>query len=144
MKYLTLILWILVVIPTYSQGKSEVKRALFQMRAAMLDEDESMLRELTSTDLTYGHSSGVIENQEQFLGVFASGNTDYQNWDIYDLEITSPKSDMALVRHKVRADIQSNGTSNHLELGLLMVWVKEKGQWRLLARQAFRLPQPTT
>ena len=110
------------------------------MRAAMLDEDESMLRELTSTDLTYGHSSGVIENQEQFLGVFASGNTDYQNWDIYDLEITFPKSDLALIRHKVNADINSN----HLELGLLMVWTKEKGQWKLLARQAFRLPQPTT
>ena len=144
MKYLTLILWILAVIPTYAQSESEVKTALFQMRSAMLDEDESTLRELTSEHLTYGHSSGVIETQEQFLGVFASGNTDYQNWDIYELEISLPKSDMALVRHKVKADIQSNGNTNHLELGLLMVWVKEKGQWRLLARQAFRLPQPTT
>ena len=140
MKYLTLILWILVVIPTYAQSESDVKTALFQMRSAMLDEDEPTLRALTSEHLTYGHSSGVIETQEQFLAVFASGKTDYQNWDIYDLEITFPKSDLALIRHKVNADINSN----HLELGLLMVWTKEKGQWKLLARQAFRLPQPTT
>mgnify|MGYP006186748763 FL=1 len=140
MKYLSLILWILVVIPTYAQSESDVKTALFQMRSAMLDEDEPTLRALTSEHLTYGHSSGVIETQEQFLAVFASGKTDYQNWDIYDLEITFPKSDLALIRHKVKADINSN----HLELGLLMVWTKEKGQWKLLARQAFRLPQPTT
>ena len=140
MKYLSLILWILVVIPTYAQSESDVKTALFQMRSAMLDEDEPTLRALTSEHLTYGHSSGVIETQEQFLAVFASGKTDYQNWDIYDLEITFPKSDLGLIRHKVNADINSN----HLELGLLMVWTKEKGQWKLLARQAFRLPQPTT
>jgi hypothetical protein len=140
MKYLSLILWILVVISTYAQSESDVKTALFQMRSAMLDEDEPTLRALTSEHLTYGHSSGVIETQEQFLAVFASGKTDYQNWDIYDLEITFPKSDLALIRHKVNADINSN----HLELGLLMVWTKEKGQWKLLARQAFRLPQPTT
>lgn len=144
MKHLTLILWVLVVIPSYAQIESEVKTALFQMRSAMLEEDENVLRELTSADLSYGHSSGVIENQEEFLAVFASGKTDYQNWDIYELEISFPKSDLALVRHKVKADIASNGNSSHLELGLMMVWIKEKGEWKLLARQAFRLPQQTS
>jgi hypothetical protein len=107
----------------------------------MLEENVDALRQLTSTQLDYGHSSGLIENQEEFLAVFASKKTDYQSWDISELEISMVKNDLAIVRHKVQASIVSNGNTNTLNIGLMMVWTKEKGMWKLLARQAFRLPQ---
>jgi hypothetical protein len=124
-----------------AQTNDDIKEAVFQLGKAMLDENVEALRALTSTQLNYGHSSGAIENQEQFLAVFASKNSDYQTWDIYDLEISQPQKNLALVRHKVKGSIVSNGTTNNLQIGLLMVWTKEKGSWKLLARQAYRLPQ---
>lgn len=140
MKAFLFSLVFLCSIQGFAQNDTEIKEAVFQLRAAMLEENVEALRALTSTHLDYGHSSGSIENQEEFLAVFASKKSDYQTWDIYDLEISLPHKDMALVRHKVNGTIVSNGTTNTLAIGLLMVWTREKGTWKLLARQAYRLP----
>lgn len=143
MKAILIYFLLLLSIPAFSQSDTEIKEAVFQLRLAMLDENVEALRQLTSVNLDYGHSSGVIENQEEFLAVFASKKTDYQTWDISDLEISMPQKDLAIVRHNVKASIVSNGNTNTLNIGLMMIWTREKGMWKLLARQAFRLPQPS-
>ena len=141
MKPFLITLFLFISLSGFAQTESEVKDAVMQLGAAMLEENVDKLKALTSANLNYGHSSGAIENQEQFLAVFASKNSDYQTWDIYDLEISQPQKNLAIVRHKVKGTIVSNGNTNNLQIGLLMVWTKEKGTWKLLARQAFRLPQ---
>lgn len=127
---------------TFAQAEKEVEAAIQALKTAMLAEDDAALKDLTSSDLSYGHSSGVIENQEQFLAVFAAKKTDYQKWDISDQTITFHGKELAIVRHHVNAEIAgANGQVNKLDIGLLMIWTKEKGDWKLLARQAFRKPQ---
>lgn len=140
MKYLALPLFLLFSFDVIAQSQKEVETAVLQLKAAMLAEDTESLQKLTSKNLSYGHSAGKIENQEEYLAVFKSGNTDYTVWDITEQEIQLEGKNLALVRHKVSAEIQTNGVPNNLKIGLLMVWVKEKGDWKLLARQAFRLP----
>lgn len=140
MKYLLLSLFLFCSLSVLGQSKKEVETAVLQLKTAMLAEDTESLRKLTSKNLSYGHSAGKIENQEEYLAVFSSGNTDYKAWEITDQEIQMEGENLALVRHKVAAEIMTDGVPNNLKIGLLMVWVKEKGDWKLLARQAFRLP----
>jgi hypothetical protein len=142
MKTFLITLFLLLSFSGFAQTESEVKEAVMQLGTAMLEENVDKLRSLTSVRLNYGHSSGAIENQEQFLAVFASKKSDYTQWDITDLTIDVPEKNLAVVRHKVKGTIVSSGNTNQLEIGLLMVWTKEKRAWKLLARQAFRLPQP--
>jgi hypothetical protein len=66
--------------------------------------------------------------------------TDYQKWDISDQSIVVQGKDLAIVRHHVTGEFAEQGKVNAVSLGLMMVWVKEKGTWKLLARQAFRTP----
>ncbi len=143
MKFiLSFLLTLCISVAAFAQAEKEVETAIQNLKAAMLAEDEAELKTLTSENLTYGHSSGVIENQEEFLAVFAANNTDYQKWDISDQTITFHGKDLAIVRHRVKAEIAgANGQINKLDIGLLMIWTKEKGDWKLLARQAFRMPQ---
>lgn len=136
---LTLFLFFSISV-AFAQSEKEVEAAVQNLRTAMLAEDATSLKSLTSENLSYGHSAGKIENQKQFLAVFSEGKTDYQTWDITEQEIKLHGKKLAMVRHKVSAEIASNGNTNNLKIGLLMVWVKEKGEWKLLARQAFRLP----
>jgi hypothetical protein len=128
---------------SFAQSEKEVETALTNLRSAMLAEDAPSLKKLTSSNLSYGHSGGVIENQEEFVAVFASKRSDYQKWDVSDQTIAFNGKKMAIVRQNVKAEIVATATGavNHLNIGLLMVWVKEKGDWKLLARQAFRYPQ---
>lgn len=141
MKKLLLLALFLIPCFSFAQAEKEVEAALEKMKAAMIAEDASTLKTLTSENLSYGHSSGTIENQKQFLAVFESKKTDYLKWDIADQTITLHGKDLAMVRHNITAEFAEDGKVNTLKLGLLMVWVKEKGDWKLLARQAFRTPQ---
>lgn len=141
MKKLLLLALFLIPCFSFAQAEKEVAAAVEKMKAAFLVEDAATLRMLTSEDLSYGHSSGTIENQQQFLAVFESKKTDYLKWDIADQTIALHGNDLAMVRHNITAEFAENGKVNTLKLGLLMVWVREKGTWKLLARQAFRTPQ---
>jgi ketosteroid isomerase-like protein len=47
--------------------------------------------------------------------------------------------DIALVRHKLFGDSNSGGKPSEVKLGVLLVWQKQQGKWRLLARQAYKL-----
>jgi ketosteroid isomerase-like protein len=140
MKFILTFLLTLSISVAFAQAEKEVETAIQNLKTAMLAEDADALRNLTSPNLTYGHSSGVIENQAEFLAVFAAKKTDYQKWEISDQTITFHGKDLAIVRHRVKAEIAgANGQINKLDIGLLMIWTKEKGSWKLLARQAFRL-----
>lgn len=141
MKNSLLLIFLLSSQLAFSQSEKEVNDAVQKLRIAMLAEDAETLKKLTSENLSYGHSSGVIETQDEFVAVFASKKSDYQKWDISDQTITFQGKKLAIVRHNVLGEIASNGNVNTLNLGLLMLWVKEKGEWKLLARQAFRVPQ---
>lgn len=141
MKNFLLLFFLLASNLAFSQSEKEVEAAVQKLTTAYLAEDAATLKTLTSENLSYGHSSGVIENQAQFLAVFESKKTDYQKWEVTDQTVTMHGKDLAMVRHNVVADFAENGAVKTLKLGLLMVWVKEKGEWKLLARQAFRTPQ---
>jgi hypothetical protein len=141
MKISLLLIFLLSAQLAFSQSEKEVNDAVQKLRIAMLAEDAETLKKLTSENLSYGHSGGVIETQDEFVAVFASKKSDYQKWDISDLSVSFHGKKVAIVRHNVLGEIASNGNVNTLNLGLLMVWVKEKGDWKLLARQAFRVPQ---
>ncbi|MBA4300226.1 MAG: DUF4440 domain-containing protein [Cyclobacterium sp.] len=141
MKNSLLLIFLLSSQLAFSQSEKEVNDAVQKLKTAMLADDAETLKKLTSENLSYGHSSGVIETQDEFVAVFASKKSDYQKWDISDLSVSFHGKKVAIVRHNVLGEIASNGNVNTLNLGLLMVWVKEKGEWKLLARQAFRIPQ---
>jgi ketosteroid isomerase-like protein len=143
MRTFLLLCFLLASNLTFSQSEKEVAEAVQKMRSALLAEDVPALKSLTSENLSYGHSGGVIETQAEFLAVFASKKSDYQKWDVSNQTISFHGKELAMVRQNVKAEILSteNGTLNNLNIGLLMVWVKEKGTWKLLARQAFRIPQ---
>ena len=47
--------------------------------------------------------------------------------------------DTAIVRHILTGETESEGKTNAVKIGVLMVWQKQDGRWKLLARQAYRL-----
>ncbi|RYZ98048.1 MAG: DUF4961 domain-containing protein [Sphingobacteriaceae bacterium] len=51
----------------------------------------------------------------------------------------SVKDQTAIVRHKLSAEINDGGKPGNVNIGIMLVWVKEKGVWKLLGRQAYKL-----
>lgn len=120
-----------------------VDKKVAALRLAMIDADGKALKALSSPMLSYGHSGGHIENQAEFIEKIASGKSDFVTMDLSEQTI-SISGDTALVRHILNADIKDGGVANTIKLGVLLVWQKQQGEWKLLARQAFKFPPPIT
>ncbi len=110
------------------------------LTTAMVDADKSKLLSLTSSSLSYGHSSGKIQDQAAFVDAIVSGQSDFVTIDITEQTLSLAGPNTAIVRHKFAAKTNDNGVPGTANIGVLQVWQKENGAWRLLARQAFKLP----
>jgi sugar phosphate isomerase/epimerase/ketosteroid isomerase-like protein len=111
------------------------------LHKALLDVDSIALTNLTTEELTYGHSSGLNENKEAFMTALLTGKSNYKKITTSNQEITI-KGDVAWVRNNMDVENLSNGAPNFLKLKILYVWIKEAGYWKLFSRQAVRLPNP--
>lgn len=109
-----------------------------RLHKALVDADSTALSYLTTEELTYGHSSGTIENKKVFKEALLSGKSDFTRIDFSTPEIHI-KEGVAWVRGNMDADLATpNGGTTNVKLKILYVWVKESGYWKLLARQAVR------
>nr|WP_324258608.1 nuclear transport factor 2 family protein [Cellvibrio fontiphilus] len=122
-----------------SGDQQQLEQKVNALRSAMIEGDRAALLALSAPQLSYGHSSGTMENQAEFVEKIASGKSDFVTMDLHEQQITI-SGDTALVRHRLTADIKDGGVPNSIELGVLLVWQKQAGDWKLLARQAFKFP----
>lgn len=111
--------------------------SLDRFHKAIVDADSLALRNLTTEELTYGHSSGAIENREEFIGNLLSGKSDFAKIEMSEVDVTV-KDDVAWTRFNMAADLVNNGAITPINLKMLYVWTKDAGIWKLLARQAVR------
>ncbi|MFV8341688.1 nuclear transport factor 2 family protein [Flavobacterium sp. XS2P39] len=109
------------------------------LRQAMIDADVNMLKDLTSVDLSYGHSDGHLENQSVFIEKIVSGESDFVTIEFQNQTITIV-GDVAIVRNALVAHTRDGGVDKDIKIGTLLVWQKQKKQWFLIARQAFKFP----
>lgn len=125
-------------------GSAQLKEAeavadrVEQLRKAMIDKNRGMLESLTADSLSYGHSGGKTENKSSFVENIASGRSDFLNIEISEQTISIVNRN-AIVRHTLQADTNDGGKAAKIRLKILLVWVKEKGEWKLLARQAVKV-----
>lgn len=123
-----------------AQSKEEkaVAVAVETMRKAMIDGDKNGLQSIAAEELSYGHSSGKVQNKAEFVDGIASGASDFVTIDLTEQTI-KVIGNTALVRHKLSAQTNDGGKPGSVNLGILLVWQKQKGQWKLIARQAYKL-----
>lgn len=116
-----------------------VSKQVDALSKAMIDADAKALKALAAPQLSYGHSGGHVEDQAAFIEKIVSGKSDFVTIKTSEQTITVA-GDTALVRHNLNADIKDGGVPNTIHLGVLLVWQKQAGEWKLLARQAFKYP----
>lgn len=125
-----------------AQNKDEMKvaRAVETLKKAMIDGDRQELEAIAAEKLSYGHSSGKVQNKSEFVEAIVSGQSDFVSIDLTDQSVAVSKK-TALVRHKLTAKTNDNGNSGNVSLYILLVFQKQHGDWKLLARQAVKVPQ---
>ena len=123
-----------------TQDETQLTQRLERFRKAMIQPDSAVLADLASDDLEYVHSSGTVRNKQEFINEFMKRWTNFSKVTITNqtIKITG---DNAIVRHRLVADAHNPGYPAVVDIIVLMVWRKEGGKWKMLARQAAKIPQ---
>jgi len=109
-----------------------------KLSEAMVKGDSLVLNEIVSEKLSYGHSSGAVDNKKQFIDKLASGLSDFVSIDLQHQTVMLHKN-TAYVRHQLNAITNDGGKAGEVNLWVLQVWQKEKRKWKLMARQAVKI-----
>ncbi len=118
---------------------TDIETSVRNLNAAMISKDKSVLDKLTAEELSFGHSTGVVENKSEFVNNVLSGPTTFSGINISNQSII-PAGDVAIVRNISSISGTSKGQPLDIKIGVLMVWKKQGDNWKLLARQGFKLP----
>lgn len=115
-----------------------VAKATESLRLAMISGDKIALEALIVPELTYGHSNGDLDDAKEFVDKLVSKRSDFvtiensnQSIDVVDKT--------AIVRHHLFAKTNDLGKApGEVSLNILLIWVKKKNTWKLVARQAVK------
>ena len=121
-----------------SDDATKVTALVEAFRVAMLKGDGGALEQLCADQMSYGHSAGRIETKAQFIAASTSGKSTWNFINLSDQSVNAV-DDSAIARHILIGETLSDGKTTAIKIGILMVWQKQSGEWRLLARQAYRI-----
>lgn len=118
----------------------EVTDAVEQLRNAMISADGIRLDQLASAELSYGHSGGQMQNKQEFISSFTSGESVFISIEISNQTICII-GNTAIVRHTLSAATNDKGKGpGNVNINILLVWIKNDEQvWQLVARQAVKV-----
>jgi ketosteroid isomerase-like protein len=119
--------------------QKDVESSIASLNKAMISQDQPALEKLTMEELSFGHSTGAIENKSVFIKNVMSGSVKFTQIENADLAI-SFADDIAIAR--TISSIKGTRDSGPLDIkiGILMIWKKSGDAWKLLARQGYKLP----
>ncbi len=125
------------VVKAQTKSEKQVAAAVETLKKAMIDGDRSELDAIAAEQLSYGHSSGVVQDKAAFVEAIASGKSDFVTIDLTNQTI-QVSGNTAIVRHHLSAKTNDSGNPGNVELGIMLVFQKQHGKWLLLGRQAFK------
>ena len=139
MKRLSFLFFLMISIISFSQSKNEkqVAIAVTQLTQAMENADSATLDKLIDAGLSYGHSGGRVENKSDFISNIVSGKSDFVKIDLTNQQILMHHK-TAIIRHHLSATTNDSGKPGAVSLDIMLVWQKQHGHWKLIARQAVK------
>lgn len=142
MKKITPLILLLIMsltnISAQTKSIKEVEKAVEKLRLAMVSGNKADLEAIASDKLVYGHSGGKAETKAEFVGTIASGASDFVNITLTNQTIVIEKN-TAIVRHVLDADTNDGGNPGKIRMAILLTFIKEKGSWKMMGRQAVKL-----
>ena len=118
-----------------------VKNAVEELRMAWFKQDKAKIESLTAEQLSYSHSDARLQNKAEFIdGVMTrKGTLKSLEWPDMTVQVVGNN---AVVRHLWVSESELDGKVTNTKIGVMQVWQKQDGGWKLLARASWRLPPP--
>jgi len=117
-----------------------VTKAVEALRQAVFAQDKAKVEALVHDQLTYGHSGAVVQNKAEMVNGVMTRKAKMKSLEYPELKV-AVAGNAAWARHLYLSESELDGKATHTKIGILEVWQKDGGNWKLLARQGYKLPE---
>ena len=142
MKNVVFVFLLAIGFAANAQSKKEkelIARTYLLSHTVFGTKDSLTLEDMFAKNASYGHSGGKIQNRREAIDGCAQNKSTYTDTAVSNISVTFG-DDVAIVRHLFKAvEHTVDGRNVPLNFTMMLVWVKEKGKWRLMGRQAVKL-----
>ena len=119
--------------------EAAVKQSVEALREALLKADKPQLERLTADQVSYGHSDGRVQDKPEFINGVMTRKATVKSMDFPDLKgfccrrccDRAPPLRVGIGKPTAKPTMSRSACSR--------VWQKQGGNWKLLARQGYKL-----
>ena len=132
---------LLSVTPVFAGADEDaVAKNLEAFRAAQASSNAEILASLCAAELSYSHSSGVVEDKATFVANATNGKSRWLSLN-YENPTIRVVGSAAIVRFHWLGEAEAipDGKKSSTSLHILMNWQKQGTEWKLLSRAATKL-----
>ena len=124
-----------------SADETTVKNAVEELRMAWLKQDKAKIDALTAPQLSYSHSDARLEDKTKFIDGTMTRKATFKSLEWPELTVQIVGNN-AVVRHLWVSESELDGKVTNTKIGVMQIWQKQDGGWKLLARASWKLPPP--
>jgi Domain of unknown function (DUF4440) len=143
MKKIILSIGVAILIPLFSIAQNnkletEVMMKMLSLKNSLIGKDSVTLTYLLAGDVTYGHTNGIIQTKAQLIRSVMSGEQDYKTIEPSNMNIRIYENTAVVT---MNSKVIMNYQDKPLEMNMFvtLVWIKNKNDWKLVARQSVKL-----
>jgi hypothetical protein len=141
MKYYLLISFFVISLFAGAQSAKDEKQ--ITERTQLLSstifgtKDSVTLERLFAAKASYGHSHGNLQTRDEAIKGVVKNKSVYTDTSVKDIKVILGSKKTAIVRYLFDAnENKTDGTVTPLHFSMMLVWIKEHGEWKLFGRQA--------
>lgn len=138
--FATLVFALVAAAPARAGIAEDVKAADDERVAAFISGNTAVMDKYFADELTYIHSSGVVDNKQKVIESFKSGDLKIRKFDREDIKVYQVGSTVILsaIGH---VDLNMKGKDVQFDMRYSAVYAKRAGVWQLFHYQGARLPK---
>jgi uncharacterized protein (TIGR02246 family) len=125
-------------------GAGEVEQAVLaaqdQRIRLLIAGDLAKLGAAMTDDLTWTHSSAVVETKAEFLDAVKAGKYKYKAMTFDERRVRLHGDSTAIVSGTTRVQVETGGRDLDIRLRFTELYVKDKGAWKMALWQSTRVP----
>jgi hypothetical protein len=118
--------------------KQQIDEVCARLDSALKKNDTIDLKLILHTQLSLGHSNGLIEDKNTLFEHLRNGYLKYNRIEEEGTKEVQFVQNIATVRRQVKVGGALNGLPFDIKLKVLEVWLKENKKWELLCRQSVK------
>jgi hypothetical protein len=135
-----LLLLVFATVNAQSRDEKELTEKTYLLSHTVFGTKDSLtLEKLLAKTVSYGHSHGNLQTRDEMIKGVVHNQSKYTDTAVSAIKIFI-EDKTAIVRYLFKAkENKKDGTVTDLDFSMMLVWIKEKGQWKLMGRQAVSL-----